>query len=108
MVTVYTIGHSNRSLSSFLDVLGAHSIHGLVDIRSWPSSRRHPHFGRQPLEGTIRENALHKLAEGFVEPEADVTAAVVRTEETSVPKESPQDLHLLILERLECIAAGDP
>lgn len=49
MVTVYTIGHSNRSLSFFLDVLGAHSIHALVDIRSWPSSRRHPHFQKDAL-----------------------------------------------------------
>lgn len=44
MVTIYTIGHSTRTLDDFLSILRAHSIQILVDIRSYPASRRMPWF----------------------------------------------------------------
>lgn len=49
MVTVHTIGHSNRDIESLLGLLGAHRIEVLVDIRAFPRSRRHPHFDRNAL-----------------------------------------------------------
>jgi uncharacterized protein (DUF488 family) len=48
--TIYTIGHSTRSLDDFLDLLRAHEVQTLVDIRSFPMSRRLPHFNRESLE----------------------------------------------------------
>ncbi len=53
MATLYTIGHSTRSWDEFVKVLQSHSIQTLVDIRSFPMSRRLPHFNRESLEMTL-------------------------------------------------------
>ena len=53
MATLYTIGHSTRSLDELVEALQAHSIQTLVDIRSFPMSRRLPHFNRESLEKTL-------------------------------------------------------
>jgi uncharacterized protein (DUF488 family) len=50
MATVYTIGHSTRTLNELVAALKAHNIRTLVDIRSFPMSRRMPHFNRESLE----------------------------------------------------------
>lgn len=50
MATIYTIGHSTRSLQELIAPLQAHGIRTLVDIRSFPMSRRLPHFNREALE----------------------------------------------------------
>ena len=49
MPTLYTIGHSTRNLDELIEALQAHSIQTLVDIRSFPASRRLPHFNREAL-----------------------------------------------------------
>lgn len=46
---VYTVGHSNRSLVEFLELLERHRIETVVDVRAFPGSRRLPHFGRDQL-----------------------------------------------------------
>ena len=53
MATLYTIGHSTRPLDELVAALQAHSIQTLVDIRSFPTSRRLPHFNRKSMEGTL-------------------------------------------------------
>src|SRR5271166_3063085 len=50
MATIYTIGHSTRSLDELIAALKAHGVRTLVDIRSFPMSRRLPHFNRESLE----------------------------------------------------------
>jgi uncharacterized protein (DUF488 family) len=50
MATVYTIGHSTRTLEELIAALEAHGIRSLVDIRAFPMSRRLPHFNRESLE----------------------------------------------------------
>ena len=52
-ITIYTIGHSTRTLQDLIDALQAHHIHTLVDIRSFPMSRRLPHFNREALEEAL-------------------------------------------------------
>jgi uncharacterized protein (DUF488 family) len=53
MATLFTIGHSTRTLEELIDALQAHSIRTLVDIRSFPMSRRLPHFNRESLEKAL-------------------------------------------------------
>jgi len=53
LATLYTIGHSTRSLDELIDALRAHEIRTLVDIRSFPASRRLPHFNRESLEAYL-------------------------------------------------------
>jgi uncharacterized protein (DUF488 family) len=50
MATVYTIGHSTRTLNELVAALKANNIRTLVDIRSFPMSHRMPHFNRESLE----------------------------------------------------------
>lgn len=44
LTTIYTVGHSTRTLDEFIEILKAHDIRTLVDIRSYPASRRMPWF----------------------------------------------------------------
>jgi uncharacterized protein (DUF488 family) len=53
MATLYTIGHSTRTLEELIEALQAHSIKTLVDIRAFPASRRLPHFNRESLQMTL-------------------------------------------------------
>jgi uncharacterized protein (DUF488 family) len=53
LATLYTIGHSTRSLAELIEALQAHEIRTLVDIRAFPMSRRLPHFNRESLEAAL-------------------------------------------------------
>lgn len=52
-LTIYTVGHSTRTLEELVAILGAHEIELLVDVRRFPASRRHPHFARESLERAL-------------------------------------------------------
>ncbi len=58
MATLYTIGHSTRSLDELVAALQAHGIGTLVDIRSFPMSRRMPHFNRESLEVELARRGI--------------------------------------------------
>ena len=61
MSTLYTIGHSTRSLEELIAALRAHQIETLVDIRSFPVSRRLPHFNRESLESAFPSSGIRYL-----------------------------------------------
>jgi len=50
MTTVYAIGHSTRSFEKLVEMLHAHDITLLADIRTIPRSRRNPQFNGEALE----------------------------------------------------------
>lgn len=52
-VTVFTVGHSTRSAEEFLSVLTAHRVKQLVDVRSFPGSRRYPQFNKGRLAASL-------------------------------------------------------
>jgi len=52
---IWTIGHSTRSLEEFLQLLREHQIEVLIDVRTFPGSRRYPHFNRENLSQTLKE-----------------------------------------------------
>ena len=52
---LYTVGHSTRELTDFLALLAAHRIERIVDVRRYPGSRRHPHFGSQALAASLAD-----------------------------------------------------
>jgi len=56
-VFVWTIGHSNRSIETFLDLLKEHSIEVLVDVRSFPTSKIE-HFKREEMERWLPEHRI--------------------------------------------------
>lgn len=47
--TIWTVGHSTRSSEEFNEILLAHEIAALVDVRSFPGSRRYPQFNQTEL-----------------------------------------------------------
>ena len=53
MATLYTIGHSTRTIEELIEALRAHEIETLVDIRAFPMSRRLPQFNREALEKSL-------------------------------------------------------
>ena len=55
---LFTIGHSNQPLESYFEALEAHGITLVVDVRRFPSSRRHPHFSRSRLEASLRDRGI--------------------------------------------------
>ena len=62
MATLYTIGHSTRSLDELLEALKAHQIQTLVDIRAFPMSRRLPQFNRDSLAQTLPAAGIHYVS----------------------------------------------
>lgn len=53
MSTVWTVGHSTRSGEEFGQILLAHEIQVLVDVRMFPGSRRYPQFNRAALSESL-------------------------------------------------------
>jgi uncharacterized protein (DUF488 family) len=58
-VTIYTIGHSTRSIDDFVALLEREGIRALVDVRAFPMSRRYPHFNQDALAAAL---AAHGVA----------------------------------------------
>jgi len=58
MDTIYTIGHSTRSIEQFLGLLQAHNIEELVDVRTVPQSRHNPQFGQEELATALQQAGI--------------------------------------------------
>jgi uncharacterized protein (DUF488 family) len=56
--TIWTIGHSTRTLDEFLVILKSFGIEVLIDIRTFPGSRRYPHFNKESLSNSLAENGV--------------------------------------------------
>jgi uncharacterized protein (DUF488 family) len=56
--TVFTVGHSTRSGEEFVQILAAHGVQVLVDVRSFPGSRRYPQFNRAALSEALAQAGI--------------------------------------------------
>ena len=56
--TIWTIGHSTRSLEEFLSLLAAYKIEAVADVRRFPGSRRYPHFASEALAQTLPAHGI--------------------------------------------------
>lgn len=54
---IWTIGHSNRSIDTFLELLSEHGIQVLVDVRSFPTSKIE-RFKREQMEKWLPEHGI--------------------------------------------------
>jgi uncharacterized protein (DUF488 family) len=52
-MTIWTIGHSTRTLDEFIELIKSFQIQCVADIRSYPGSRRYPHFNKEALERSL-------------------------------------------------------
>lgn len=55
---IWTIGHSTRSWEEFLELLNSFAIEILIDVRSYPGSRKFPHFNKEILEAALPEHNI--------------------------------------------------
>lgn len=55
---IWTVGHSTRSGEEFVQILLGNRIEVLVDVRTFPMSRRYPHFNRDALAESLREAGI--------------------------------------------------
>ncbi len=54
-VELLTVGHGALAAEQFTGLLLDHGIELVVDVRSYPGSRRNPHFGRERMEQWVPE-----------------------------------------------------
>jgi uncharacterized protein (DUF488 family) len=59
--SIWTIGHSTRTIEEFLALLRAHSITLVVDVRQFPGSQRYPHFNKEPLARLLVAHGIKYL-----------------------------------------------
>jgi uncharacterized protein (DUF488 family) len=58
MIAVWTVGHSTRTAEELVELLHAHGIRLLVDIRTVPRSRRNPQFNKDALPDTLNRYGI--------------------------------------------------
>ena len=56
--TIWTIGHSTRTLDQFIGMLKYFEILLVIDIRRFPGSRKYPHFNQENLQVSLRESGI--------------------------------------------------
>ncbi|MBD7994582.1 DUF488 domain-containing protein [Arthrobacter sp. Sa2CUA1] len=55
---IFTIGHSNRSLDEFLELLQESAIEQVADVRKLPGSKKYPQFNNDALEASLAEHGI--------------------------------------------------
>lgn len=59
--SIWTVGHSTLSIEQFLVTLASFKIELLVDVRSFPGSRRYPHFNKENVRGSLTSAGIDYL-----------------------------------------------
>jgi uncharacterized protein (DUF488 family) len=81
---IWSIGHSTHGLDELVELLAGHEIGALVDIRTVPKSRRHPHFRSDALARSLPERGIAYThlppLGGFRRPRADSPNAAWRND----------------------------
>ena len=57
-LTVYSIGHSNHAIETFIAMLERHDIAVLCDVRSAPYSRHNPQYKKQALQQSLSAHGI--------------------------------------------------
>jgi uncharacterized protein (DUF488 family) len=60
-LTVYTIGHSTRTLDEFQELLTAYNINLLMDVRTVPRSRHNPQFNKEAFPAYLKSARIRYL-----------------------------------------------
>ncbi len=56
--TIFTVGHSTHPIDEFIDILKAHGIKKLIDVRTVPKSRHNPQFNADELAASVRASGI--------------------------------------------------
>ena len=55
---IWTVGHSTRPIEELIEALRSFEIKVLADVRSFPGSRRYPHFNKEQLNASLAAGAI--------------------------------------------------
>jgi uncharacterized protein (DUF488 family) len=55
---LYTLGTSTRTIEEFLGILEMKGINQVADVRSFPGSRRYPHFSKEALAESLQQAGI--------------------------------------------------
>jgi len=58
---IFTIGHSTHPIEEFIQLLQAHGVEQLIDIRTVPRSRTNPQFNRDTLPESLKNAGIGYL-----------------------------------------------
>ena len=114
-LTVFTIGHSTRSLPEFVDILRTWGVALIVDVRSIPRSRHNPQFNKETLPAALKQKGVGYVhmpgIGGLRRPSRDSVNTAWRNKSfrgyadfMQTKEFSEQLLHLIALARQKCIA----
>jgi uncharacterized protein (DUF488 family) len=56
--TVWTIGHSNRPLEAFLELLARYRVAAVADVRRFPGSKRQPAYTQEALRAALERRGI--------------------------------------------------
>jgi uncharacterized protein (DUF488 family) len=55
---IWTVGHSNRPLQEFLQILTHYRLDAVADVRRFPGSRRQPQYAQAALTASLAEHHI--------------------------------------------------
>lgn len=58
-ITIFTIGHSTRSIEQFIEILKHYKITHVIDIRTIPKSQHNPQFNQETLAKSLKKTHIH-------------------------------------------------
>jgi uncharacterized protein (DUF488 family) len=114
-LSVFTIGHSTRTLPEFAEILRAHGVAVVVDVRSVPRSRHNPQFNKETLPAALKAEGIGYVhlpdIGGLRRPARDSVNTAWRNNSfrgyadyMQTKEFTEQLLHLMALARENCMA----
>ena len=58
---IFTVGHSTHPIEKFLELLTAHGVEQLMDVRTIPKSRRNPQYNTEALAEALQPAQIRYL-----------------------------------------------
>lgn len=55
---IYTVGHSNRGIEKFIEILRSYDVSLVIDVRRFPVSTKYPHFNKENLSKSLEEAGI--------------------------------------------------
>jgi uncharacterized protein (DUF488 family) len=66
MNSIYTVGHSTRTIADFIQLMKTYAIETVVDVRKIAKSRHNPQYGEDALHNSLGEhNITYRRFEGL-------------------------------------------
>lgn len=56
--SIFTVGHSTRSVNEFIDLLETYCVKQVVDVRTIPKSRHNPQFNAENLKQSLKRKHI--------------------------------------------------